>query len=189
MMKDKIDITNEITALFEEELFQKVCIRGELLEESDEQLVEDIFSMFKEHVAQHENQVNPVSFTTPAANDSFLEAFELKAAGSKDDETLWYNQCISVSETYNLILTPFEDCDDEVDIEIEPFEGKEAELQKLLKPFENQTIQVWLIWNEEAVLKAEIYVHPEGYRASGEGVVLRQERPGEGPLSFKIDKK
>lgn len=187
MMK-KIDITNEITELFEEELFQKICIRGELPVEPNEDLVDDIFNTFKAQIVVHDNSVVPVDFSTRAvANDDFLMPFELKAAGAKNDPTLWYNTTTSVQEMYNITLSLFEGTDGEVEIQVEAYKGKEAELQAYLKPFENKEVAVSLYCDGEVILTGEIYVHPEGQRAAGEGQVLRFERP-DGDLQFKVDK-
>lgn len=110
--------------------------------------------------------------------------FELKDASQKENAMLWYNQTIAIAELCKLTLSPFEDNLDEMEIQIEPLRGKEAALQKYLKPYENQMVRVSLNWNEDVIMTAELYVHPEGKRAAGEGHIYQRERPAPGERSI-----
>jgi hypothetical protein len=204
----RINLTEEILTLHEQEYVS--AIDREATEEEDKYGIDDaVLTKARSLIAMAEARMMPQRSNVVTADfgqgqktsstsvpDNVVQfepfgEFELLAAASKDTNTLWYEQIITVGAIDGrggclLEINPYGENPSDVAITLSAKLGSEALLNQMLLKFAGKDVNVEISFEGNPILTAELYVTPEATMADGLGTIKQIDKPDTTKEKLKI---
>ena len=175
----KIDITQNILDLYEEEQLSKLIdeVKEELKDGVPDELQSELSALLQkanESIPQQSNNV--ISFRpkkkTPVFNN--LATVELLAAAGQSLGD-WFSQPLNFGGAgFILDIRRVIGTDNEVDLYLKPNDSNPENMEKTLAAYKGQTIHIAVSNNGEQLLDANLYIDETGNAAEGTGYLAEQ---------------
>ena len=179
-MTKRINITDKIMALHEQEMIEEISqrVQEELksgLPDELEQRVIKLMAQAQENntnstkVVSINTQTNKTDVKTTRTYSPFLGEFELLAAAGKqsDNSLKWFEEIIEIAG-YEIEINPRGIDTNKVLITV----LKKQDNAQLLEPYADKEIEIVINKNGQTLLNANLYIFPKADVAKGDGLIL-----------------